>query len=229
MIRRSTLLAVEILLGLVAAFAIGLGVAWWRLSQGPVELAFIQEHVQAELSAARGGRPVGLERVELAWSNEAGAMQLRAVGVTVEDGEGNVLSRSDARIELRALPLLIGRISVERAEFLGGEMTLTHKADGATHIAFGPEGSPPDIVLPAPPPDESLEQRVARLLDGMSDAFRPVGPGGSLRGLAVRTAKLTVIDEMGGGGARGARRSRCCRRRAPDTTRGTVRRRSAAD
>lgn len=199
MIRRSTLLAVEILLGLVAALAIGLGVAWWRLAQGPLELAFIQEHVQAELSASRGGRPVGVERVELGLARETGALQLRAVGVSVKDSEGEVLSRSDALIELRVIPLFIGRISVERAEFLGGEMTLTHKADGETHIAFGPEGSQPDIVLPAPPPNESLEARVGRLLDGLADAFRPVGAGGSLRGLSVSNAKLAVIDERGGG------------------------------
>ena len=43
MIRRSTLIAVEILLGLVAALVIGLGVAWWRLSQGPIELSFLRE------------------------------------------------------------------------------------------------------------------------------------------------------------------------------------------
>lgn len=199
MIRRSTLLAVEILLGLVAALAIGLGVAWWRLAQGPLELAFIQEHVQAELSAARAGRPVGLERVELGLAPETGGLQLRAIGVSVEDEAGAVLSRSDALIELRVIPLFIGRISVERAEFLGGEMTLTHKADGETHIAFGPEGASPDIVLPAPPPNETLEARVARLLDGMENAFRPVGPGGRLRGLSVRNAKLAVIDERGGG------------------------------
>ncbi len=53
MIRRSTLIAVEILLGLVAAFAIGIGVAWWRLSQGPIELNSIRDHVEAELSEAR--------------------------------------------------------------------------------------------------------------------------------------------------------------------------------
>lgn len=198
MIRRSTLLAVEILLGLVAALAIGLGVAWWRLAQGPVELAFIQQHVQAELSAARAGRPVGVERVELGLARETGALQLRAVGVSVQDSEGAVLSRSDALIDLRVLPLFIGRISVERAEFLGGEMTLTHKADGETHIAFGPEGSQPDIVLPAPPPNESLEARVGRLLDGLADAFRPVGAGGRLRGLSVRNAKLAVIEEISG-------------------------------
>ena len=80
MIRRSTLIAVEILLGLVAALAIGIGIAWWRLSQGPIELNSIRDHVEAELSAARSGRPVGIERVELAWS-QRNALELRAVGV----------------------------------------------------------------------------------------------------------------------------------------------------
>jgi hypothetical protein len=199
MIRRSTLIAVEILLGLVAAFAIGIGVAWWRLSQGPIELNSIRDHVEAQLSSARGGRPVGIERVELAWSRGT-ALELRAVGVTVEDGQGGVLSRSDeARIELGVLPLMIGRISLVRAEFSGGAMTVTRKADGAMHIAFGPEGAPADIIIPARPQNETLEQRVARLLDGMEAAFRPVGPGGGLRAMSVRNAALTIIDEGGGG------------------------------
>lgn len=199
MIRRSTLIAVEILLGLVAALVIGLGVAWWRLSQGPIELSFLREDMQAELSAARSGRPVGLERVELAWT-ERNALELRAVNVTVEDGRGGVLSRADeARIELAVLPLLIGRIQLVRAEFVGGELTFTRKLDGALHIAFGPEGAPPDIIIPSSPTDETLEEKVVRYLDGMAAAFRPVGPGGGLRELSVRGARLAVIDEGGGG------------------------------
>ncbi len=200
MIRRSTLIAVEILLGLIAALAIGIGVAWWRLSQGPIELNAIRDHVEAQLSEARSGRPVGIERVELAWSRQGNTLELRAVDVTVQDGQGGVLSRSDeARIELGVLPLMIGRISLVRAEFSGGAMTVTRKPDGAMHIAFGPEGAPADIVLPPSPQAETLEQRVARILDGMEAAFRPVGPGGRLRGLSVRNAALTIIDEVGGG------------------------------
>ncbi|MGQ0533039.1 MAG: YhdP family protein [Caulobacteraceae bacterium] len=200
MIRRSTLIAVEVLLGLVAALAIGLGVAWWRFSQGPIEFNSIRQQLQTELSAARSGRPVGIERVELAWSRTGGALELRAVGVTVEDGRGGVLSRSDeARIELGVLPLLVGRISVSRAEFSGGELTLTRRPNGAVHIAFGPEGAPPDIIIPPPPPNETLEERVVRILDSMEDAFKPVGAGGNLREISVSGAKLAVIDEGSGG------------------------------
>lgn len=197
MIRRSTLIAVEIVLGLVAALAIGLGVAWWRFSQGPIELNSMREQIETELSEARSGRPVGIERVELTWSQRG--LELRAVGVTVEDGRGGVLSRSDeARISLDVLPLIIGRISVSRAEFVGGAITFTRRINGAMHIAFGPEGAPPDIIIPPPPLNESLDQRVARVLDSMENAFKPVGAGGSLREIAVRGANLTLINERGG-------------------------------
>ncbi|QGZ95402.1 YhdP family protein [Terricaulis silvestris] len=198
MIRRSTLIAVEILLGLVAALVIGVALAWWRLSQGPIELNAIRDHVEAELSAARSGRPVGIENVELAWARNA--LELRAVGLTVEDGRGGVLSRVErARIELNVLPLLIGRISLQRAEFEGGQLTFTRKPNGALHIALGPEGAPADIILPTTNLNETMEQRVARVLDSMEAAFRPVGPGGGLRELSVRGALLTIIDEGGGG------------------------------
>lgn len=198
MIRRSTLIAVEILLALVAALAIGLGVAWWRLSQGPVELGFIKQQIQSELSRARSGRPVGIARVELAWS-QAGSLELRAVGVRVEDGRGRVLSRArEARIELGVLPLLIGHVAVVRAEFDGGEITITHKATGATWVAAGPPGSPPDVILPPAPTGQTLEQSVARLLDGLQTAFAPVGSAGGLKGVGVRNAHLTIIEEANG-------------------------------
>lgn len=199
MIRRSSLIAAEVILGLMAAVLIGLGVAWWRLSQGPVELAFIKEHVQSELSRARSGRPVGIERVELAWSRAGGALELHAIGVTMQDAQGKVVSRfEDTRIELSALPLLIGQVTLEQADFSGGQVTIDRKRDGSVHVAFGPPGTPPDIVIPARPSNENLEQRVARLLDGLADAFRPIGPGGKLRSVSVHGAELAINDEGGG-------------------------------
>lgn len=199
MIRRSTLIAVEILLGLVAALSIGLGVAWWRLSQGPINLDSIRPQLQEQLSEARSGRPVLLERAELAWSSR-GALELRALGVTMQDEQGTLLSRSEeARIELAVLPLLIGRVQIERADFSGGQVTFTRKGDGAVHVAFGPEGAAPDLIIPPPPPQETLLERVTRVLDSMEATFRPVGPGGSLRGLSLRGATLTIVEESGGG------------------------------
>ena len=98
MIRRSTLIAVEILLGLVAAFVIGIGVAWWRLSQGPIELNSIRDHVEARAERRALGT-AGRHRARRAGLGRRAALELRAVGVTVEDGRGGVLSRSDERAD----------------------------------------------------------------------------------------------------------------------------------
>ncbi len=200
MIRRSSLIALEVALGLLVAFAIGLGLMWWRLSQGPLELAFVRERVETELSAARSGRPVDIDSVVLAMSPQGNALELRAVGVSIKDESGRELSRSEqARIELGVLPLLIGRVSLVRAEFDGAEITITFKPDGSAEIALGPEGTPPDIVIPPSANAESLEQKVQRWLDGLEATFRPVGPGGALRALSLRNAALAIIDDNNGG------------------------------
>lgn len=192
--------ALRFVAGLAAVVVLGLGAAAWRLSQGPIELNFIREHVQAELREARSGRPVGIESVELAWSREANALQLRAVGVTFEDSARQVLSRFDeAVIDLGALPFLMGRVSVKRADFSGGEISLTRKIDGSVHVAFGPPGSPADIIVPPPPPNETLEARVNRLLDGLREGFAPIGPGGRLESIGARGVRLSIVDDKGGG------------------------------
>jgi hypothetical protein len=200
MIRRSTLIAVEILLGLVAALAIGLGVAWWRFSQGPIELNSMRDQIETELSEARSGRPVGIERVELAWSAR-NALELRAIGVTVEDGRGGVLSRSDE-----------ARISLERAAAADrADFSVARRVRWRRHDLHAParwrdadrvwsRGRAARHHHPRIEPlNENLEERVARVLDSMEDAFKPVGAGGSLREISVRGAKLTLVNEESGG------------------------------
>ena len=99
----------------------------------------------------------------LALNRRGNALELRAVGVSVKDDTGRELSRADARIELAVLPLLIGRVTLVRADFDGADITFTRKRDGAMEIAFGPEGSPPDVVIPASTENEPLEVKVARM------------------------------------------------------------------
>src|SRR5262249_40868803 len=62
-----------------------------------------------------------------------------------------------------------------------------------------PPGSPPDIIVPPPPANETLAQSVSRLLDGLQQAFKPVGQAGRLRTIAAHDVKLAIIDQGGGG------------------------------
>jgi AsmA-like C-terminal region/Protein of unknown function len=196
MIRRSTIIAFEILVGIMVTIGFGLGFLAWRLSQGPVVLPGMKQHIEQQLAEARGGRPVTIDRVELAWSGPERGLELKARGVTALSEDRKVLTQSrsvDIGLSLRSL--LFARLAVERAAFDGADVTVTIAADGSAGIAFGPPGSPPDFVVPPPPPDETLSQRVNRVLDGLASVFRPVGVGGALQSISINRARLTIVDE----------------------------------
>lgn len=195
MIRRSTIIAFEILVGIMVTIGFGLGFFAWRLSQGPVVLPGMKQHIERQLSEARGGRPVVIDRVELAWTGGDRGLELKARGVQALSAERKVLTASrTVDIGLNLKSLLFARLAVERAAFDGADVTVTLAADGSAGVAFGPPGSPADFVIPPPPSDETLSQRVNRILDGMASVFRPVGMGGALQAISIERGRLTIVD-----------------------------------
>lgn len=195
-LKRSTLILFEILVGTLVTLGFGLTFAAWRLSQGPIELVAIKRQIESQLSDARGGRPVKIDRVELDWSERNRGLELKAHGVKALSADGKLLTESrtvDIGISLQRLAF--GRLAVERAAFDGADLTVSLNRDGSAGVAFGPPGSPPDFVIPPPPPNETATQRVNRLLDGLASVFRPVGIGGALRSVQVNRVRLTVVDE----------------------------------
>ncbi len=197
MIRRSTLIAFEILVGIMVTIGFGLGFLAWRLSQGPVVLPGMKQHIERQLADARGGRPVSIDRVELAWSGAEKGLELKARGVKALSEKRTVLTQSrsvDIGLSLRSL--IFARLAVERAAFDGADVTVTLAADGSAGIAFGPPGTAPDFIVPPPPEGESLSQRVNRILDGLASVFRPVGMGGALQSVSIDHARLIIVDEQ---------------------------------
>lgn len=200
MIRRTGLIAAKMAAVAAALVVLAVGLAWARLAAGPVDLPAFTHEVEAELSRARDGRRVGIDGVQLSWSGHPRALTLEARGVRLLDEEGQAISRyREVTVGISGLSLLIGRIALVRADFVGGDVTVTMKRDGTTEVAFGPPGSAPDIVLPPSRDDEPIEARVRKALDGLARLMRPVGPGGQLRDLTVRGARLRIVDEGGGG------------------------------
>lgn len=195
-LRRSTLILFEILVGTLVTLGFGVAFASYRLSQGPIELVAIKRQIESQLSEARGGRPVKIDRVELRWSEGNRGLELKAHGVKALSAEGRLLTESrtvDIGISLQRLAF--GRLSVERAAFDGADLTVSLNRDGSAGVAFGPPGSPPDFTVPPPPPNETTTQRVNRILDGVASIFRPVGIGGALKGVQVNNVRLIVVDE----------------------------------
>jgi hypothetical protein len=198
--RRSGLLLAEALLALVVTAALAIGLLWWRLSAGPIELASLTRHVEYELAAARGGRPVTIDKVELAWSQANRALEVKAVGVTALDAAGQPATRSrEVALGLNVARLFTADIAINRLRVDGGDVAVTLAKDGSTRIAFGGLSAPADLVLAPPPANETLRQRVNRILDALSGVFAAVGPGRDLMGLRIANLRLVIFDEKTGG------------------------------
>ncbi len=119
---------VETVFGLVAAVALAAVALAWRLSQGPIPLAFLDPRVEAALSGLLPGVTAHVERTELGWA--AHLPELRVIGVTLVHGDQPVASFPSLGIlpSLRALAL--GRFAVHRVSLSGVRLTLVRDAKG---------------------------------------------------------------------------------------------------
>lgn len=190
----------EAALGVVGAGVLAAGALCWRLAQGPIDLPALTPHVEAQLAGLRADRPVDIGQVRLIWVQERRSLELRAEDVTLLSADRQVVSHTQAVVlGLDPAQLLIGRMALKRAVFVGGALTVVMAEDGSAAIAFGPPGAPADVLVPAPPPGETWRQRAERLLSGLEEAFTGLGAASGLQELRVEALDVTVDHRASGG------------------------------
>lgn len=199
MIRRSTLIVLEVLGAMLALVALGVGLMAWRLSQGPMPLPLFEHQIEAELTAARDGRAVDLDGVALAWAGPEKGLVIVASAVRVFDANDIQQTAADGvDIGIDLGSLFVGRMAISGLAFRGGEVTITLKQDRSATLAFGGPNAAPDLLIPAPVETLPLMDQVQWALDALEEATRPLGAGGQLRRLSAQGIKLTIQDDRGG-------------------------------
>ncbi len=93
-----------LLLLLVAAIVLGI-----RLAAGPIELGFLKDDIQAQLTASRSGRPVKLGDVFLEWSREDGRLLVTANRIELLGADSAALATADRAEIAVSGGTLIGR------------------------------------------------------------------------------------------------------------------------
>lgn len=172
-------------LGIVMLAALGIGVGLWRLSQGPIDLAWLARGLEAETN--HGNHPIHLEigTLSLAWEGWHGAVDrpvdFRLANLRARDPNGRqiaVIPR--AEISLALGPLLKGQLA-PRAFLLDLEdLHLVRGTDGA--LALSPSALRQDGSVPPTIP-------LARLRADNRLSFA------DLRRLRLDSSKITVIDQ----------------------------------
>lgn len=185
MLRRTALILLELVAGLLLVVLAAGGYMAFRLTQqGPIAVDFLTPYLTQELS--RDG-PVRLEvaRTELAWVGFGTPVDIRVKGVEAHGASGALLAAvPEMRLGLSVPALLRGRVAPTRIDLVEPSLYAERTADGGFRLDIGDDSSDPEAG--------------ARILSDLIEQMRrppdPEATMGALRDLRITRGKLVVAN-----------------------------------
>lgn len=122
--------------------------AWlgFRLSEGPLELSFLQPYIQAALTRPDGGMSVRIDSTLLVWDRDAANLEIRARGVHAMVNDAQVAMVPEMSVALSVPALLQGEMVPRRLRLLHPRVRLVRDAQGQIEMGLGDDGTQaPDV------------------------------------------------------------------------------------
>ncbi len=181
-IRSTARFALHVLAAGVAAAAIIFAVVAWRLSGGPISLAFLTPYVQDALRQSDSPYQVQFSDTILTWAGWERALDIRLVDVRAIGADGAVAGRApEVSVGLSLPALWRGLIAPTSLEIIEPTVRVVRGADGALELGLGDESG-------------AVGSSVELLL---ADLLAPPDPSramGYLRRVGIIQGDLTLID-----------------------------------
>ncbi|MCB9979050.1 MAG: AsmA-like C-terminal domain-containing protein [Rhodospirillales bacterium] len=210
MFTRSWIVAFEafaVLAGLAILLAAGL---FWRLSNGPINIAFLRPYIEDALSDPARGLSVKIGQVVLEWDRSAGTPILLGLEDfrLIQAGERTLFSLDRAAASLSLPMLVLGRVEPRTVVLDGPAIRLVRREDslqfGSDAWAFSIPLSLLSPSVPVPPEQDVARENEAGVwlwnLTASHDNERKALPSvlQKLRTIEIRHVKLMVEDRVNG-------------------------------
>jgi hypothetical protein len=175
---------IQILGALGAGLAILLVVLAWRLSAGPVSLAFLSPYIERALEASQQIIRIKLDDTILTWGGWERTLDIRVVNVrAIRSGGAIIAGVPELAFSISGPALLRGVVAPSSIELFGPSLRLVRDRDGRVHFGF-----------------EKGTAESEELLKGALAAFLAPPdrdhPSGYLTRFGVVKAQLTVEDRV---------------------------------
>lgn len=182
MIRRTFQGAIQVIGGFGAGFAILAMVLVWRLSSGPVSLAFLTPYIESALNSVHPAFRFRLGETILTWAGWDRTLDVRVLNVQIHAGdEADIATIPEVSLSLSARALARGRIAPASIELFGPRLFFVRRQDGTFEIALGEQTDR----------SQHLAGRLVRQLLASPDETRAMG---YLARLDIISGDLTIID-----------------------------------
>jgi hypothetical protein len=121
---------------LVPLAALGVGLIYWRLLQGPISVSFIVAPVERGLNAELPEFSVKIEGAIVQLS-ERNLLEFRLRNVRVADADGDIVAMAPlAGVSVSYRALLGGRVAPARIELIQPRVLVSRTADGRLSLSF---------------------------------------------------------------------------------------------
>ncbi len=182
MIRRTFRGLVQLLGALGAGLAILLVLAAWRLSSGPITLAFLSPYIEKALSAEDGSLAIRLDNTILTWAGWERTLDVRVLNVRAVGAGGTAVAVvPELSLSLSVKALVKGVVAPRSIELYRPSLQVARRQDGTLEVGFGQGAEASDVLS-------------SRLLERLSKEPDEVGPLGYLSRITVRDADVLIVD-----------------------------------
>jgi hypothetical protein len=199
MIRRTSFVCLEVLIGVLLILGVLAAGSAWRLSQGPVSIQFLLPYAHDLLQRQDTRYRAELDDLILTWAGWERALDVRALGVRLIDTDATrpVARIGEVSVTLSARALAQGKVAPTSLEIIRPRIRLIRDKAGELQFDLG-DGESPQAEAPSEPVTGESIDILALLLDELSG---PAQSGSSLRYLnrvSVIGAVLRLQDrELG--------------------------------
>ncbi|TNE58816.1 MAG: hypothetical protein EP340_04275 [Alphaproteobacteria bacterium] len=192
---RVTLLHVmEIAAGVAAVMVVLVGVLFWQLSKGPVSFGRFTSQIESILSASGNNIDVKVSEALLVWSQEDRTINLTAVDVEINDGNGILIGQVPTiEIDVSIPDLLKGRMTLTRIELQGPSAMIVRRRNGTFELGF-----PQEAEIKAQPVNQGRGKVFSWLIDELNSETRSRSPIASLQRFTISDAEIEFYDETSG-------------------------------
>ena len=197
----------EMTVGIAVISLIGAGVLAWRLSQGPLDIAWLARRLEVAADRDTHGTQLRIGHAYLVWEGwQRGVDQpldIRLQNTTAVAPDGAVIAAiPSARVALSPGWLLLGRLVPRIIDMDGARLRVLRAADGSVSLDLGTltdsgdEAAAPPAQRP-PSPFDRLLTDLARPPQNDRSAFGPgFVPVSQLRQVRIHDARVVVVDRQ---------------------------------
>ena len=129
-------------LALFALLLIGVGLVFWRLSQGPIAISFLNSRIEQAINSQLVDMKVKLGTAVLEVDSSTNVPHVRFRNLVLSDSNGVVIASAPrAAVTLDSAALLTGKITAKNLELIGPKISATLNVDGTVVLGVGGQDS----------------------------------------------------------------------------------------